>query len=72
VHHICFTVDDPADAAARLREADIDVPGDELNSDPDMPWQRWTWVSPKSAHGVLVEVARPYRAVGGKWESASE
>ena len=43
----------------------------EENSDPDMPWQRWTWVMPDSAHGTLVEVARPYRAVDGKWESGS-
>jgi methylmalonyl-CoA/ethylmalonyl-CoA epimerase len=40
-------------------------------ADERMPWQRWTWVSPKSAHGTLVEVARPYRAVDGRWESAS-
>ena len=36
-----------------------------------MPWQRWTWVLPDSAHGTLVEVARPYLAVDGKWESAA-
>jgi hypothetical protein len=26
---------------------------------------------PDSAHGTLVEVARPYRAVDGKWEDGS-
>ena len=26
---------------------------------------------PDSAHGTLVEVARPYKAVDGKWESGS-
>ena len=36
-----------------------------------MPWQRWTWVLANSATGTLVEVARPYVAVDGKWESAS-
>jgi methylmalonyl-CoA/ethylmalonyl-CoA epimerase len=40
-------------------------------SDPGMPWQRWTWVMPNSTHGTLVEVARPYRAVEGKWVSGT-
>ena len=70
VHHICFTTDDPDDAARRLREAGVNA-SDEVYSDPSMPWQRWTWVMPDSAHGTLVEVARPYRAVGGKWEDGS-
>jgi methylmalonyl-CoA/ethylmalonyl-CoA epimerase len=34
-----------------------------------MPWQEWSWVPPGATHGPLVEVARPYRAVDGKWES---
>lgn len=71
VHHICFTVDDPEDALARLREKGIET-GDEVFSDPEMPWQRWGWVLPSSGHGTLVEVARPYRAVEGRWESAQE
>ena len=70
VHHICFTTDDPDDAARRLREAGVNA-ADEVYRDPSMPWQRWTWVMPDSAHGTLVEVARPYRAVGGKWEDGS-
>ena len=28
----------------------------------------WTFVSPESSHGLLVEVARPYNPVDGKWE----
>ena len=67
VHHICFTVDDPAAAADRLRAAGIET-SDQVNRDPSMPWQRWTWVLPRSAHGTLVEIARPYRAVDGSWQ----
>lgn len=67
VHHICFTVDDPAATSRQLAEAGVRV-GDQVFEDPTMPWQRWTWVMPDSAHGTLVEVARPYRAVDGKWE----
>ena len=70
VHHICFTVDDPETTSQRLAEAGLSTSG-EVSSDPTMPWQRWTWVLPDSAHGTLVEVARPYVAVDGKWESAS-
>lgn len=66
VHHICFTTDDPVETSKRLAAAGIEVLG-SVNEDPEMPWQQWTWVSPKSAHGTLVEVARPYKAVDGKW-----
>ena len=71
VHHICFTVDDPEDAARRLSDEGIEV-RPEINSDPTMPWQRWTWALPSSAHGTLVEIARPYKAVDGTWESGSD
>ena len=70
VHHICFTVDNPEETSQRLAAAGISTSG-EVSSDPTMPWQRWTWVLPDSAHGTLVEVARPYAAVDGKWESGS-
>jgi methylmalonyl-CoA/ethylmalonyl-CoA epimerase len=70
VHHLCFTTDDPEGAAARLAAEGIET-GGEVFEDPRMPWQRWTWVLPGSAHGTLVEVARPYEAVDGTWESAS-
>jgi methylmalonyl-CoA/ethylmalonyl-CoA epimerase len=70
VHHICFTTDDPGAVARRLAEDGLTTSPEE-NSDPGMPWQRWTWVMADSAHGTLVEVARPYKAVAGKWEDGS-
>jgi methylmalonyl-CoA/ethylmalonyl-CoA epimerase len=70
VHHICFTADDPEETSKRLAAEGLNV-SDEIFSDPTMPWQRWTWVMPDSAHGTLVEVARPYKAVDGTWESGS-
>jgi methylmalonyl-CoA/ethylmalonyl-CoA epimerase len=70
VHHICFTTDDPAAVSRRLAEEGLST-SPEVFNDPEMPWQRWTWVLPDSAHGTLVEVARPYKAVDGKWESGS-
>lgn len=68
VHHICFTVDDVPGAARRLANAGLDVDVENTYSDPAVTWQQWTWVKPRSAHGVLVEIAKPYRAVEGKWE----
>lgn len=68
VHHICFTTSDVPGAARRLADAGLDVDVDNTYQDPSMPWQEWTWIRPSSAHGVLVEIAHPYRAVGGKWE----
>lgn len=70
VHHLCFTTDDPEAVSKRLAEQGISISG-EINQDPAMPWQRWTWVLPQSAHGTLVEIARPYRAVAGRWEDGS-
>jgi methylmalonyl-CoA/ethylmalonyl-CoA epimerase len=70
VHHICFTADDPEDVSRRLAEQGISVSG-ETNSDPAMAWQRWNWIMQDSAHGTLVEVARPYKAVDGQWADGS-
>lgn len=68
VHHLCFTVADVPVAARALADSGLKVDVDNTYSDPGVPWQQWTWVLPSSAHGVLVEIAKPYRAVGGKWE----
>jgi methylmalonyl-CoA/ethylmalonyl-CoA epimerase len=70
VHHLCFTTDDPGAVSRRLAEEGLSASPEEF-SDPSTPWQRWTWVMPDSAHGTLVEVARPYKAVDGNWESGS-
>ncbi|MDB5422803.1 MAG: methylmalonyl-CoA epimerase, partial [Phenylobacterium sp.] len=40
---------------------------------PAMPWQQWGWVGPTSAHGVLIEVAKPYESHNdGNWHPAAE
>ena len=69
VHHLCFTTPDPADAAKRLSAEGVNT-SDELYTDPEMPWQAWTWIHRDSAHGTLVEIARPYEAVDGRWQAA--
>jgi methylmalonyl-CoA/ethylmalonyl-CoA epimerase len=70
VHHICFTTDDVETTMKRLRDAGVDT-SDTVSQDPKMPWQQWSWVLPASTHGTLVEVARPYKAVDGRWQDAS-
>jgi methylmalonyl-CoA/ethylmalonyl-CoA epimerase len=72
VHHVCFTTPDVPDAMQRLKEAGVELKSTEVFSDPNMPWQQWSWVPPKATHGTLVEVARPYKAVDGTWESAAD
>jgi methylmalonyl-CoA/ethylmalonyl-CoA epimerase len=67
VHHICFTTADVAATMERLRDAGV-ATSDTVSQDPNMPWQQWSWVLPASTHGTLVEVARPYRAVDGRWQ----
>ncbi|MGA8719151.1 MAG: VOC family protein [Solirubrobacteraceae bacterium] len=69
VHHICFTTPDVPKTMALLKEEGVELRSDEVFNDPTMPWQEWSWVPPGATHGPLVEVARPYRAVDGKWES---
>jgi methylmalonyl-CoA/ethylmalonyl-CoA epimerase len=71
VHHLCFTTENPEEVSRRLAEQGL-ATSDESFSDPELPWQRWTWVMPESASGTLVEIARPYKAVDGKWASASD
>jgi methylmalonyl-CoA/ethylmalonyl-CoA epimerase len=72
VHHLCFTTNDVAGAMAKLSAEGIQVlGGGQTYNDADMPWQQWAWVGPKSAHGVLLEVAAPYEShKDGKWHHA--
>lgn len=72
VHHLCFTTDDVPAAMEKLRAANLQLPGDgKTYNDQEMTWQKWSWVGPKSAHGVLIEVASPYESHDdGKWHHA--
>jgi methylmalonyl-CoA/ethylmalonyl-CoA epimerase len=72
VHHLCFSTDDVPAAMAKLKEEGLQVIEDgKTYNDPDMPWQTWSWLGPKSAHGVLIEVAKPYESRDdGKWHPA--
>ena len=72
VHHLCFTTDDVPGAMANLKAEGISRPGDgETYNDPDMSWQKWSWVGAQSTHGCLIEVASPYESRNdGNWHHA--
>ena len=69
VHHICFTSPDlPGRRGTARPRTGIKLTSTELQNDPKIPWQHWTFISPESSHGPLVELAYPYRPVDGTWE----
>lgn len=72
VHHICITTPDVEGSLNTLKSKGIDVIGG-ISFDPTEAWQQWGWVGPKSANGVLIEVAKPYESHDdGKWHPASK
>ena len=68
VHHLCFTHPNLPEAVEALAGKGVKLTSAELASDPEMPWQAWTFVAPESSHGPFVELAYPYRPVEGRWE----
>ena len=72
VHHLCYATDDVPGAMEKLKAEGIHLPGGgQTYNDPDMTWQKWSWVGAKSTHGCLIEVASPYQSHNdGKWHHA--
>jgi methylmalonyl-CoA/ethylmalonyl-CoA epimerase len=72
VHHICLTTRNVEGSLKELQDQGIEIVG-KVSHDPNMDWQKWGWVSAKSAHGILIEVAKPYESHDdGQWHPASE
>ena len=69
VHHICFVAPKVEDLVAKLADADVEIVPQGISHDPQLPFQRWTFVHPKRSHGVLIELANEYKSVDGKWEA---
>ncbi|MBZ5703516.1 MAG: VOC family protein [Acidobacteriia bacterium] len=67
VHHIAFTSDDIRKTVSDLDQAGIPLTSKELSGPGNMPWLKWTFVPPKKAHGVLIEVATRYKVENGQW-----
>lgn len=70
VHHVAFCRPDLPEVIGRLEADGVPLTSTELQQDPVMPWQHWTFIRPEAASGVLVELAYAYRAVDGRWEQA--
>ncbi len=72
VHHLCFTTDDVPGAMERMKAEGLHLPGNgQVFNDPEMTWQKWSWVGAKSTHGALIEVASPYESKNdGNWYGA--
>jgi methylmalonyl-CoA/ethylmalonyl-CoA epimerase len=68
VHHLCFVSPDLPEKVKELDAKGIKLTSTELASDPDTPWQAWTFVHPESSGGIFIELAYPYKPVDGQWE----
>ena len=66
IHHICFTSSHLDDTVRLLKEKGVSIAGDQFIVDFERPTSRWTWISPKYAHGVLIELMDSYKAVDGE------
>lgn len=70
IHHICITTPTLEKSLDELRDRGIETVGG-INWQPHMEWQKWGWVSAKSANGVLLEIAHPYHSPDdGEWHPA--
>lgn len=67
VHHLCFTAPQVRDMVGQLEHLGIGIVPQGYSTDPQMPWQEWTFADPKRTHGVLVELANHYDSVDTKW-----
>ena len=68
VHHLCFTSSSVEEIVAELRATEIGIVRQGISNDPQLPWQRWTFIQPSKTHGVLIELANNYRSEEGRWE----
>ena len=59
VHHICFEVDDIEGALARLKEHGAQLIDETPRS--NAKGQRYAFIHPKSAHGVLIELYEKHK-----------
>lgn len=60
VHHIAFTTTDIQQTMKDLQDKGIPLTKDVLANPDKHPWLKWCFVTPKKAHGPLIEVARSY------------
>ncbi|MFC2006384.1 VOC family protein [Chloroflexota bacterium] len=65
-HHICFSSSDLEDTYKSLNEKGVPLFGQQPKLvDRRLIGSSMMWISPKYAHGLLIEVMRSYKAVDG-------
>ena len=67
VHHLAFTSDEIEKTVEDLDKAGVPLTSKQLTNPAHIPWLKWTFVPPKKAQEVLIEVARRYRVENGTW-----
>ena len=67
VHHLAFCSTDVEETVKQLADSKIPLTSQRLSGSPDKPWLKWTFVHPRKAHGVLVEVSQQYKVENGDW-----
>lgn len=67
VHHLAFTSSNIKQTVRDLEKAGIPLTSTELTNPSNIPWLKWTFIPPKKAHGVLIEVATRYKVEGDRW-----
>ncbi len=67
VHHIAFLSDDFGHTMEQCRTAGLPILFDEDSGPDTMPWLKWNFIGEEKAHGVLIELATRYQAVGDRW-----
>jgi len=55
-HHICFTSSHLEDTFQQLKEKSVPLFGQQPTLDGDRLSQRYMWISPRYAHGLLIEL----------------
>jgi methylmalonyl-CoA/ethylmalonyl-CoA epimerase len=67
IHHIAFTSDNLSRTVEDLDKAGVPLTSKDVTGPTHLPWLKWTFVPPKKAHGVLIEVATRYKVEDKKW-----
>jgi methylmalonyl-CoA/ethylmalonyl-CoA epimerase len=61
LHHIAFASSRLEDTFQQLKQKEVSLQGDQFFFDVNAPSGRWAWITPRYAHGVLIEVMDEYK-----------
>lgn len=67
VHHIAFLSDNFGHTIEQCKAAGLPVLYEDSSNPDTMPWLKWNFIGEEKAHGVLIELATRYQAVGDRW-----